>query len=151
MLRCRKATLADHETITSFQLAMALETEKLRLDPAVCARGVRAVFEDPRKGAYYACEKDGALIASLLIMPEWSDWRCGDVWWIHSVYVVTDCRGGGAFRALYEHVKALVAADEGLRGLRLYVDKTNTGAQEVYRRLGMKDEHYALFEWMKTF
>ena len=39
----------------------------------------------------------------------------------------------------------------GLRGLRLYVEKKNQPAQKVYRKLGMSDEHYHLFEWMKTF
>ena len=38
-----------------------------------------------------------------------------------------------------------------LRGLRLYVDKTNTRAQKVYENLGMNGEHYHLYEWMKTF
>jgi GNAT superfamily N-acetyltransferase len=151
MLSCRKASDADAGTITRFQIAMALETEKLRLDPATCALGVRAVFDDPRKGAYYACEKDGEVIASLLILPEWSDWRNGEVWWIHSVYVLPEHRGSGAFRALYEHVRSLVAADDRLRGLRLYVDKSNLSAQKVYKKIGMTDEHYSLFEWMKTF
>lgn len=151
MLNCRKAQPADHATITRFQLAMALETEKLSLDPEICSRGVRAVFDDPRKGAYYVCEKDGRIVASLLILPEWSDWRNGEVWWIHSVYVLPEERGGGAFRKLYEHIQGLVRADDQLRGLRLYVDKTNVSAQSVYRKLGMTDEHYYLFEWMKTF
>jgi GNAT superfamily N-acetyltransferase len=150
-LRCRKATLSDHETITRFQLAMAFETEKLRLDPVICASGVRAVFDDPHKGTYFVCEKNGTVIASLMIIPEWSDWRNGDVWWIHSVYVVNGERGAGVFRRLYGHIRDLVEASDRLRGLRLFVDKSNLGAQKVYRKLGMTDEHYSLFEWMKTF
>jgi GNAT superfamily N-acetyltransferase len=147
----RRATHKDCETITRFQIAMALETEKLRLDAATCALGVRAVFDDPGKGSYYVCEENGAVIASMLIMPEWSDWRNGQVWWIHSVYVLPEERGSGAFRKLYEHVQGLVSADPTLRGLRLYVDKSNVSAQMVYKKLGMTDEHYSLFEWMKTF
>jgi GNAT superfamily N-acetyltransferase len=151
MLTCRNATLSDHPLITKFQLAMALETEKLKLDPDTCSRGVRAVFEDTRKGAYYVCEREGQVVGSLLILPEWSDWRNGQVWWIHSVYVLPEARAHGVFRKLYEHVRGLVQADENLRGLRLYVDRGNLSAQNVYRKLGMTDEHYALFEWMKTF
>jgi GNAT superfamily N-acetyltransferase len=151
MLHCRKARPTDHETITKFQLAMALETERLKLDPETCSRGVRAVFEDPHKGTYYVCEREGRAIGSLLIITEWSDWRNGAVWWIHSVYVAPEARGAGVFKALYEHVKSLVASDEGLRGLRLYVDKSNSSAQVVYKKIGMTDEHYSLFEWMKTF
>ncbi|MGZ3698453.1 MAG: GNAT family N-acetyltransferase [Bdellovibrionota bacterium] len=128
---------------------MALETEGLGLDPATLDYGVRAVFTDPRKGRYFVCERDGEVIASLLIISEWSDWRNGEVWWIHSVYVVPEARGAGAFRALYEHVRGIVQQSESLRGLRLYVDKRNVAAQRVYERLGMSQDHYALFEWMK--
>jgi len=34
-------------------------------------------------------------------------------------------------------------------GLRLYVDKTNHSAIEVYHKIGMTNRHYDLFEWMK--
>jgi hypothetical protein len=44
-----------------------------------------------------------------------------------------------------------VNADDSLRGIRLYVDRRNVRAQEVYTRLGMNGEHYQVFEWMKTF
>jgi len=43
----------------------------------------------------------------------------------------------------------MVANDESLKGIRLYVDETNTAAREVYTRLGMNGEHYRVFEWMK--
>jgi len=50
---------------------------------------------------------------------------------------------------MYNHVKQVVERDDDLRGIRLYVDRRNTGAQEVYTRLGMNGEHYQVFEWMK--
>jgi ribosomal protein S18 acetylase RimI-like enzyme len=46
-------------------------------------------------------------------------------------------------------VKALAERDEAVRGIRLYVDRRNTRAQQVYTRLGMDGEHYQVFEWMK--
>ena len=36
------------------------------------------------------------------------------------------------------------------RSFRLYVDKRNVPAREVYTRLGMNGEHYLVFEWMKV-
>jgi hypothetical protein len=36
-----------------------------------------------------------------------------------------------------------------LMGLRLYVDKHNKSAQEVYEKLGMNKDHYELYEWLK--
>jgi hypothetical protein len=46
-------------------------------------------------------------------------------------------------------VRAFVDAEPGVRGIRLYVDRRNVSAQEVYTRLGMDGGHYQVFEWMK--
>jgi ribosomal protein S18 acetylase RimI-like enzyme len=43
----------------------------------------------------------------------------------------------------------MVDSDSTLRGLRLYVDKSNTKAIATYESLGMNQEHYHLFEWLK--
>ena len=83
-----------------------------------------------------------------MVLSEWSDWRAGRVLWLHSVYVEPEMRALGVFRSLYEHVKNLVVSDESLRGVRLYVDKSNKKAADVYRKLEMSSEHYDLFEWM---
>jgi GNAT superfamily N-acetyltransferase len=147
----REARKEDARTIVEFQLAMARETEELRLDHVVCAEGVQGVFEEPSRGRYFVCESGGKVIASLLICYEWSDWRNGTVWWIHSVFVLPEFRKLGAFSGLYSHIQSLAAEDDSVRGLRLYVDKRNEAAKKVYRRIGMTDEHYSLFEWMKTF
>lgn len=151
MINYREARLPDVSTIVGFQIAMARETEDLDLDREVCTRGVQAVFEDASRGRYFLAESDGAVVASLMITYEWSDWRNGNVWWIQSVYVVPGFRQQRVYAGLYEHVRQMVQADDSLRGIRLYVDRRNVRAQEVYTRLGMNGEHYQVFEWMKTF
>jgi len=130
---------------------MARETEELELDLDVLTRGVQAVFDDDSRGRYFVAERGGEVVASLMITFEWSDWRNGTVWWIQSVYVVPDCRKQRVYAGLYEHVKTLVLGDDSIRGIRLYVDKRNAGAQAAYERLGMNGEHYKVFEWMKEF
>jgi len=145
----RNATDNDAEAIIDFQLAMATETENVSLDRAICTRGVHAVFAHPSHGSYFVAVAEGRVVASLLITFEWSDWRDGVVWWIQSVYVLPALRGQGVYAGLYEHVKSIAVADERVRGIRLYVDKRNVRAQEVYARLGMNGEHYLVFEWMK--
>lgn len=147
----RRAAPTDLNAIVEFQLAMARETEDLELNREVCAKGVQAVFDHPSLGAYYVSEKDGRVIASLMITYEWSDWRNGVVWWIQSVYVMPEARKQGIYAGLYAHVKNLAEADERVQGIRLYVDKRNTRAQQIYARLGMNGEHYQVFEWMKNF
>jgi GNAT superfamily N-acetyltransferase len=151
MFDYREGRPADVHTIVEFQVAMARETEELDLDREVCTRGVQALFDDPSRGRYFLAESGGAVIASLMITYEWSDWRNGNVWWIQSVYVRPEFRRQRVYAGLYEHVKALVEVDSSLRGIRLYVDRRNVSAQDVYTRCGMNGEHYLVFEWMKTF
>ena len=145
----RDARRADVDDIVNFQIAMAEETEQLRLDSQICTQGVRAVLDDSGLGRYYVAELDGKVVASTLITYEWSDWRNGVVWWIQSVYVVPGARKKGVYAGLYRHVQDLARADANVRGIRLYVDRRNGAAQEVYARLGMNGEHYRVFEWMK--
>jgi ribosomal protein S18 acetylase RimI-like enzyme len=147
----RNASPADIETIAQFQVEMALETENLKLDLTVLRKGVKAVIDDESKGSYYACEVNGQIVASLLITYEWSDWRNALVYWLQSVYVVKEYRRQGIFNQMYEFIKSLVINDPGVAGIRLYVDKSNTRALNVYEKSGMNGNHYVTFEWMKTF
>ena len=145
----RSAHPSDRDVIVDFQAAMARETEDVSLDRDICTRGVAAVLADPSRGRYYVAESAGRVVASLLLTYEWSDWRNGMVWWIQSVFVIPEMRGQRVYAGLYEHVKQLAESDDAIRGIRLYVDRRNTRAQQVYTRLGMNGEHYQVFEWMK--
>lgn len=147
----RNAVVTDSETIVNFQLAMAQETEDLALDRDTCTQGVAEVFKNPHRGNYFVAQCGAQVIASLLIVPEWSDWRNGEVWWIHSVYVLPSYRKEKVFTQFYEYIKSKVQESPQVRGLRLYVDKRNEVAQKVYQRIGMSNQHYELYEWMKTF
>lgn len=146
----RDATPNDLPTIIDFQLRMAIETENLTLDIATVTRGAKEVFTDPSKGKYYVAEENGKVIGCLMTTFEWSEWRNGNMLWIQSVYIDEKFRGQGVFRKLYTHIQKLVNRDQGLKGIRLYVDKKNEEAKGVYQRLGMNGEHYLVYEWMKT-
>lgn len=135
----------DAKTIADFNVAMARETESLDLDPATVLRGVEQAIADPAKGLYWVAVRGGEVVACLLVTREWSDWRNGQLWWIQSVYVAPTHRRTGAFRGLYEHVRAEAKA-AGVMGLRLYVEQENTRAQETYRNLGMSLTHYRVME-----
>ena len=145
----RDATLNDLATIIDFQFRMAIETEDLTLDRATVTHGAKAVFSDPSKGKYYVAEQNGQVIGCLMTTFEWSDWRNGNVLWIQSVYIDKRFRGQGVFRKLYTFVQALASNDPEVKGIRLYVDKQNKTAQQVYQRIGMNGDHYLVYEWMK--
>ena len=149
MILVREAESADCDTIAHFQEKMAMETENLELDPGIVGSGVNAVFSDPSKGKYYVAEKDKTIAGCLLTTAEWSDWRNGRIIWIQSVYVLPEWRNKGIYKKLYNHIKQLVEEDPYLKGIRLYVDKTNEKAIQIYQHCGMDDEHYKLFEWIR--
>jgi len=146
MLAIRPAAADDAETIASFNEAMATETEGKTLDPKTIRAGVRGLFARPDLGFYLVAEDGSRIVGQLMITYEWSDWRSGLVWWIQSVYVRPECRGRGVYRALHAHVRAMAKRAGGVRGFRLYVDKENAAAQATYRRLGMRETDYRLFE-----
>lgn len=148
-VKIREATMADMATLVTFQQKMAQETEGIILDESTLRQGLSRLLGDATKGKYYVAEDRGTVLGCLMTTYEWSDWRNGNVIWIQSVYVPAVHRGKGVYKALYRFIQQLVQADENLRGIRLYVDKTNKAAQKVYEKLGMNGEHYQMYEWMK--
>ena len=148
-MRIRVAAPDDAAVLVEFNAAMARETEGKKLLPNVIGAGVRALLASPASGFYVVAEEDGRLVGSLLITREWSDWRNGDFWWIQSVYVRPEARRRGVYRSLYRHVQGLAAADPGVCGFRLYVDRENAEAQGTYAALGMKPTRYLVFEELK--
>ena len=127
-------------------IAMALETEGLALDPDVVRPGVAAVLADGSLGFYLLAEIDGRPAGQLMVTYEWSDWRNGLFWWIQSVYVRPQFRRLGVYRALHRHVAEAAQAAGGVCGLRLYVEQENTIAQQVYESLEMHRTRYQMYE-----
>jgi len=50
---------------------------------------------------------------------------------------------------MYGFIKIRVDNNNDIVGIRLYVDKNNKQAQDVYKRLGMGKLNYDLFEYSK--
>ncbi|MCB1553557.1 MAG: GNAT family N-acetyltransferase [Xanthomonadales bacterium] len=142
----RPATLDDLSDLQAFASAMAWETEGKRLDPDTLRRGLQRVFAQPELAEYWVAVRNEAVVGTLMLTYEWSDWRCGLWWWIQSVYVPPEARRSGVFRALYRHAEARARETPGVCGLRLYVETQNLRAQATYRQLGMRDAHYQVME-----
>lgn len=144
------ATIADAPTIAAFNIALAAESEQLHLDPPTVAAGVKAVLCDPSKGRYFVARQTGGseagtVIGQIMVTFEWSDWRNGLMWWVQSVYVHREHRRQGIFRALFDHVLD-AASNEGVKIVRLYVEKDNRPARGTYASLGLSDTGYLVLE-----
>lgn len=143
----RPAGRGDVKKLVEFQVAMAEETEGLHLDRARVTRGVEALLDVPARGCYFVAEhaEDG-VVACLGVTYEWSDWRCGEFWWIQSVFVDAHHRRKGLFRSMYRSVERVAREATSCCGLRLYVERENERAQATYASVGMSRANYVLFE-----
>lgn len=145
----RKATINDLETIVKFNYNLAKDTEEKELDLDILTQGVKAILTDPSKGQYYVYEIDSKVVGQIMHTYEWSDWRNGMFLWVQSVYVDSDYRRRGIFKKLYEYVKNICENDNGVAGIRLYVEKENLSAKATYKSLGMDECNYHMYEYEK--
>ena len=142
----RDGKISDVKTIVRFQKDMARETENRALSDDYINPGVMSVFNEAEKGFYLVAESNGEVVGSLLVTYEWSDWRNGWCWWVQSVYVEKEWRRKGVYRHLNDEVTQRWQKTRGVCGIRLYVERNNTTAQNVYKNLGMKETDYLLYE-----
>ena len=139
---------SDIESIVKFNQAIAWETEQKKLSLPLLIKGVRTVLENSEYGFYVVAEIDNSVIGCLSVTYEWSDWRCGLFWWLQSVYVAPEYRQQGVFRQLYRFVKERADKDSNICGFRLYVEKDNNAAQSSYKKVGMMESCYKVYEEM---
>lgn len=150
MIKVEKANLSHIAQIVKFQISMAMETEGVCLNAAIVLEGVKQVILDPAKGHYYVAIDDSAVLGCFMITYEWSDWRNSWVWWLQSLYIPSAYRNRHIFTQMFQYIKNQIIEDNDVCGLRLYVDKTNLSAIEIYEHMGMSGDHYQTFEWMKN-
>ena len=136
---------SDIDTIVRFQADMAMESEGTMLDMDRLTLGVSSAINDEQKGIYLVARANDTPIGSLMLTREWSDWNNQWYWWIQSVYVMPEYRNQGIYRAMYATLKDM-AQENGVSQIRLYADRTNLSAPQVYQRLGMRESHYLMFE-----
>ncbi len=144
-LQIRHARPEDAEVLRDYNLALALETEALALEPHIVLAGIRALLADPSKGRYFVAECEGRVVGQVMHTFEWSDWRNGMFWWLQSVYVHPDFRSRGVFTTLFQHLESLARMDETVCGLRLYMEHDNHKARSAYLRLGFSPAGYEVF------
>ncbi len=144
-MEIRAAELSDIETVVSFNVRLAEESEGLSLNMERLRAGVSAVLRDESLGFYLLAESGGNALGQLAITYEWSDWRNGTFWWLQSVYVRSEYRRKGVLRALYDDILQR-ARQRGVCGVRLYVERHNVKAQQAYRRLGLNQAVFDMYE-----
>jgi GNAT superfamily N-acetyltransferase len=148
VIEIRQAARADVDIIAEFNIALCRETEGRELDRATVREGVRRFVSEPARGRYFVATLDGKVVGQTAHTFEWSDWRNGEIWWIQSVYVDSQHRSQGVFRALFTHIKRLAEEDADCCGIRLYMERDNESARQSYQRLGFSEAGYEVFEFL---
>ncbi len=144
----RPARRDDAQTLARNAMAMAFESEGLRLAGDVVLRGTRDLLADPGKGRVFVAESGGEVVGSTYVTAEWSDWHAAWYWWIQSVYVSPGHRGKHVYTALYRAIQEAARATGDVRSVRLYVESHNEAALRAYRGHGMVETPYKVFEWV---
>ena len=140
----RPACAEDLETLVAFTLAEAREAEGEDKSPQAVDVGVRTALLDASIARYWVAEDAaGAIVGSISVVREWSDWNGGFYWWIQSVYIQPGIRGQGLIAYLLDHVRA-IAREGGALDLRLYVHRKNRRARSAYLREGFAIAPYEI-------
>ena len=142
----RLAVPEDWEVIADYNSRLAFETEGKRLDNSTISTGVQTLLSNPQHGRYFVACIEDRIVGQLMHTREWSDWRNGEIWWLQSVYVHTEHRRAGVFRALFRHLEKLAESTPNVIGLRLYAEEHNSKAFEAYRSLGLVHAGYVVME-----
>lgn len=145
-IQYRKAITSDIPLLTEFNVSLAFESQKLKLDPAVTCKGVESVINDSNRGFYLLAESANITLACLLVTREWSDWRNGFFWWLQSVYVRESHRRQGIFSGMMQEIRKMAAAAPDVVDIRLYVNKDNHSAIKTYLETGFKKSSYQIME-----
>lgn len=144
-MQVRAATPDDLEDLVENSLKVAQESEGRTPDRDTLRHALVAALQDPLKARYFVAEEDRAVIGSLFVTYEWSDWTGGWYWWIQGVYVHPDHRRRGVYTALYDAVRDAAKEEGDVRSIRLYVHKDNP-ARRAYEAHGMHLEPYRIYD-----
>ncbi len=145
-MKITQPNINDVSNLVDFNIKMAKETENKALNKQTVTKGVSQVLNNSKLGYYVIAKHKNNIMGSLMITYEWSDWRNGMFWWIQSVYVKKEYRKQGVYKKMYSYIKDKALKDNSCTGIRLYVEQENKIAQSVYKKLGMNETHYKLFE-----
>ena len=144
-LKIREAVKSDITILAKNNQSLANETENIHLNLDTIISGVSNAL-DREDCHYFVAEINKMVVGQTLITYEWSDWRNGLIWWMQSVFVSSNFRKQGVFRALFNHIENLALNDPNVKALRLYVIQDNQSGKKTYEALGMKDSGYIVYE-----
>jgi ribosomal protein S18 acetylase RimI-like enzyme len=134
----RRASRADMDRLLGMIRAFYVEDGTIRHVPDRLRRAVEELMDDRSLGRLWLIDAERSGVGYLVAVWGYSlEWHGRDAF-VDELYVEPPFRSQGIGS------RALTLAEEecrsaGIRALHLEVERTNTRAQELYRRLGYRD------------
>jgi diamine N-acetyltransferase len=125
------------------------ELEHLSFDEWVVRAGLRLILGNRAFGLIHLIRSEAAVAGYVVLTFGFSLEFHGRDALVDEIYVREEHQGRGLGTAALQQVEEVCRA-EGVRALHLEVDRGNTRAQELYRRVGYRDhDRYLLTKWLE--
>jgi len=147
-MNIRQPISSEAAVLAKYNRDAAREAGNPELNKEKSEKGVLAVIKDPHKGFYLVGEKEGKIVAMILITYEWSDWRNANWYLVQSVYTLPNFRKQKYFTKLLKKVEEIAQTNKNCCGLKLEVRMDNIRAKKVYKNLGFQDFEHEV--WTKN-
>jgi ribosomal protein S18 acetylase RimI-like enzyme len=143
----KPADVSDAETILPL-VREFYEFEHITFDEGDARAALRQILSDSRFGRVWLIRSGAEAVGYLVLTFGFSLEFKGRDAFVDELFLRAGFRGRGlGTRAL--GVAEAACRAEGVRALHLEVERANTAAQGVYRRLGFKDhDRYLLTKWI---
>jgi len=134
-LRIEPARADDLDAMAGLLGLLFTQEAEFRPDPALQARGLRAILLDPAVGQLLVAREGGAVVGMVSLLWSVSTALGGPVAWLEDLVVAEDRRGQGLGGALLAAAVAL-GRERGLLRITLLTDGDNARAQALYAAQG---------------
>ncbi len=141
------AEKSDTETLVEF-IREFYEFEHLKFDESIVRTALAKILDDDSLGRVWLIQHGDEAIGYVVLTFGYSlEFRGRDAF-IDELYIRESYRGQGVGMSVIQFIES-VCPSLGIQALHLEVERKNTAAQNLYRKVGFKDhDRYLMTKWI---
>ena len=141
------AEKSDIETLVEF-IREFYEFEHLKFDESIVRTALAKILDDDSLGRVWLIQHGDEAIGYVVLTFGYSlEFRGRDAF-IDELYIRESYRGQGVGMSVIQFIES-VCPSLGIQALHLEVERKNTAAQNLYRKVGFKDHNrYLMTKWI---
>ena len=141
------AEKSDIETLVEF-IREFYEFEHLKFDESIVRTALAKILDDDSLGRVWLIQHGDEAIGYVVLTFGYSlEFRGRDAF-IDELYIRESYRGQGVGMSVIQFIES-VSPSLGIQALHLEVERKNTAAQNLYRKVGFKDHNrYLMTKWI---